>query len=400
MTKFCLPDHITPEIFLRDYWQKKPLFIKNGLPQIVGLFEPDDIIELSQSEDVTSRLLKQISEDKWTLKISPLNKKDFRDLPKKWSVLVQNMEQWSTELGELWNAFGFIPQWQRDDIMVSYAPKGGSVGKHYDEYDVFLVQGYGHRRWQLGKWCDPSTSFKENQPIRIFDDMGDIIFDEIMEPGDILYVPSRLSHYGIAQDDCLTFSFGLRYPNLSSLLENISDIFTHQNSHVDLNSFNIPLRLTPNPQDTGMLSESMISLMKKQLLSRLIESSEFDQLFSQVVAKTVSSRRYEVLPTNEMVDIDEVRFMLEKDNMILKQDNNCKLLYREQPLEIYANGELLDELNPLESEILKRLSNGETISFEDLNKLALDTEDQETTIALLLDSICNWIDDGWVLLDE
>ena len=68
--------------------------------------------------------------------------------------LYQNLEQWSTELGQLWNKFGFIPQWQRDDIMMSYAPKGGSVGKHYDEYDAFLVQGYGHRRWQLGKWCD------------------------------------------------------------------------------------------------------------------------------------------------------------------------------------------------------------------------------------------------------
>ena len=81
---------------------------------------------------------------------SPLSEEDFADVPEKWSVLVQNLEQWSTELGQLWNKFGFIPQWQRDDIMVSYAPKGGSVGKHYDEYDVFLVQGYGHRRWQLG----------------------------------------------------------------------------------------------------------------------------------------------------------------------------------------------------------------------------------------------------------
>ena len=91
---------------------------------------------------------------------SPLSEEDFADVPEKWSVLVQNLEQWSTELGQLWNKFGFIPQWQRDDIMVSYAPKGGSVGKHYDEYDVFLVQGYGHRRWQLGKWCDSSTEFK------------------------------------------------------------------------------------------------------------------------------------------------------------------------------------------------------------------------------------------------
>ncbi|WP_298667568.1 cupin domain-containing protein, partial [uncultured Haemophilus sp.] len=148
--QYCLPEGITPEIFLRDYWQKKPLIIRHGLPEIVGQFEPDDIIELAQGEDVTARLVKTFSDDNWKVFFSPLSEEDFADVPEKWSVLVQNLEQWSTELGQLWNKFGFIPQWQRDDIMVSYAPKGGSVGKHYDEYDVFLVQGYGHRRWQLG----------------------------------------------------------------------------------------------------------------------------------------------------------------------------------------------------------------------------------------------------------
>ena len=179
--QYCLPDGMTPEIFLRDYWQKKPLIIRNGLPEIVGQFEPDDIIELAQGEDVTARLVKTFSDDNWKVFFSPLSEDDFADVPEKWSVLIQNLEQWSTELGQLWNKFGFIPQWQRDDIMVSYAPKGGSVGKHYDEYDVFLVQGYGHRRWQLGKWCDSSTEFKPNQPIRIFDDMGELVIDEVMK---------------------------------------------------------------------------------------------------------------------------------------------------------------------------------------------------------------------------
>lgn len=167
---FCLPENISAEDFLQNYWQKRPLLIRNGLPQIVGLFEPQDIIELAQEGEVTSRLIQthQTAEgEKWSLKRSPLSAEDFENLPEQWSVLVQNLEQWSPELGALWQAFGYIPQWQRDDIMVSYAPAGGSVGKHYDEYDVFLVQGYGHRRWQLGKWCDPSTEFKPNQPIRI-----------------------------------------------------------------------------------------------------------------------------------------------------------------------------------------------------------------------------------------
>lgn len=100
---FCLPEHITPEIFLRDYWQKKPLVIRNGLPEIVGQFEPQDIIELAQNEDVTARLVKTFSDDDWKVFFSPLSEKDFQKLPEKWSVLVQNLEQWSPELGQLWN---------------------------------------------------------------------------------------------------------------------------------------------------------------------------------------------------------------------------------------------------------------------------------------------------------
>ncbi|PJG82256.1 cupin domain-containing protein [Caviibacterium pharyngocola] len=397
--KFCLPDHITPEIFLKEYWQKKPLLIRNGLPQIVGQFEPADILELAQGEDVTARLLKQYSEDNWKLKLSPLSEADFAELPEQWTVLVQNMEQWSSELGELWNQFGFIPQWQRDDIMVSYAPKGGSVGKHYDEYDVFLVQGYGHRRWQLGKWCNPSTEFKPNQPIRIFDDMGELVLDEVMAPGDILYIPSRLSHYGVAQDDCLTFSFGLRYPNLTDLLENVQKGFCHQNPDIDLTAFNIPLRLTPDLQQAGELAPQAVAEMKRQFLEKLASDEQFDRLFQQAVATAVSARRYELFPTEEMSDPEEVRSILAEENGILRQDNNCKLVYSQNPLQIYANGEWLDELNPLERSLLKRLADGECIDFADLSALVETTQDKDTALDLLLDSICNWLDDGWVLLD-
>ena len=142
----CLPSDISPEQFLSEYWQKKPLLIKKGLPQLVGMFEPDDIIGLAQDEDATARLISE-NNQQWSLKTSPFTAKDFQKLPKHWTVLVQNMEQWSPALGNLWHAFDFIPQWQRDDIMVSYAPSGGSVGKHYDNYAIFLAQGYGERHW-------------------------------------------------------------------------------------------------------------------------------------------------------------------------------------------------------------------------------------------------------------
>ena len=395
MSKFCLPQDITPEIFLRDYWQKKPLLIRGGLPEIVGQLEPDDILELAQTEEVVARLIKQHSEDNWELFTSPLSDEDFKSMPEKWSVLVQNLEQWSPQLGNLWNKFGFIPQWQRDDIMVSFAPQGGSVGKHYDEYDVFLVQAYGHRRWQLGKWCEPTTEFKPNQPIRIFDDMGELILDEVMAPGDVLYVPSRLSHYGVAQDDCLTVSFGLRYPNTSELIDNLERNLCHPN--LDVSELNIPFRLTPEVQNTGKLDTATVQELKHQFLQQLSQSKQFDQLFQHALATTVSQRRYELLDVGEFTDLDDVAEIFKLGGK-LQQDNNCKLVYTENPLRIYANGEWLDELNYAEAEILKKLADGENIDYAFLTQLI--EKDGELSLHSLFDSICNWLDDGWALLHE
>ena len=395
---FCLPEHITPEIFLRDYWQKRPLVIRGGLPEIVGLFEPQDIIELAQEEEVTARLIRTeqgADGEKWSLTRSPLSADDFENLPPLWSVLVQNLEQWSPELGKLWQAFGFIPQWQRDDIMVSFAPKGGSVGKHYDEYDVFLVQGYGHRRWQLGKWCDPNTEFKPNQPIRIFDDMGELVLDEVMAPGDVLYIPSRMAHYGVAEDDCLTFSFGLRYPNAAELLENFCKTLEYQSETMGVGEFNIPFRLAPQTQPNALLDPQMVTTLKQQLITLLQTSNQFDALFQHSVATAVSARRYELLQSEGEYYPDEVQEVLEQGGWV-QQDANVKILYTENPLRVYVNGEWIDELNEAEAKLLVRLANGDEISW---NKLASKAQGQDE-LELLLDSLCDWLDNGWLILEE
>lgn len=390
---FCLPKEITSEYFLQNYWQKKPLIIRNGMPQIVGLFTPDDIIDLAKEENVTARLVKKYDESKWTLNTSPLQETDFNNLPEHWSVLVQNLEQWSPELGELWQAFGFIPQWQRDDIMVSFAPKGGSVGKHYDEYDVFLVQGYGSRRWQVGKWCDPTTEFKPNQPIRIFDDMGELVIDEVMQPGDILYIPSRMAHYGVAQEDCLTFSFGLRFPNTNELIENIHTSLKY--NMVEHSQLNIPFRLSPQMQPNAKLEKEMVQEIKSQFIDLLQNSEQFDDLFLHSLATTVSSRRYEQLEIDDAFYPDELQTALE-DGAWLSQDTNVKIVYTENPLRVYINGEWIDELSESEMNLLVRIANGDTISW---NKLASKTQDQND-LESLLDSLCDWLDNGWILLNE
>ncbi|WP_201583920.1 cupin domain-containing protein [Psychrobacter jeotgali] len=381
----CLPKDITAEQFLSEYWQKKPLLIKQGLPQLIGMFEPDDMLGLALEEDVSARLLtqaatKQPNKSQWQLKKSPLTEADFDNLPAQWTVLVQNLEQWSPELGQLWQAFDFIPQWQRDDIMVSYAPKGGSVGKHYDDYDVFLAQGYGSRRWQLGKFCDENTEFVADEPIRIFDDMGEIVFDEVLEAGDVLYVPPKLSHFGVAQDDCLTFSFGCRRPNLMQIIDSLADVATQDSSLF------IPMILPQSLQPSGELQTDSIEAIKAQLL-QMLESMRGDDIIRQAVSEVVSKRQYDALVPEETLTTDELMQAL-AEGAVLQADYSNRLLYSkfEGEVNLYANGQRLDEIDKDAATLLMRLADGESLTVDDV--AVVDP-----------DELMEWLENGWVWLN-
>lgn len=381
----CLPKSITPEQFLAEYWQKKPLLIKQGLPQLIDMFEPEDMLGLAIEGEASARLLTQANTKKegqaqWQLKKSPLTELDFDNLPKQWTVLVQNLEQWSPELGQLWQAFDFIPQWQRDDIMVSYAPKGGSVGKHYDDYDVFLAQGYGHRRWQLGKFCDQNTEFVADEPIRLFDDMGEIIFDEILEAGDVLYVPPKLSHFGVAQDDCLTFSFGCRRPNLMQIIDSMADIATN-----DSDLF-VPMLLPQAMQASGALQTQSIKAIKNQLL-QLLQSERGDHIIRQAVSEVVSKRQYDALMPEETLDTDELMQAL-LEGGTLQADYSNRLLYTQDSNNtvLYANGQRIDGLDEATKAVLIRLANGESLQHSDVT--GVDPDD-----------LSEWLENGWVWID-
>ena len=382
----CLPNTITPEQFLSDYWQKKPLLIKQGLPQLIGMFEPEDILGLAIDEDATARLLtqaasKQEGQPQWQLKKNPLTEADFDNLPEQWSVLVQNLEQWSPELGALWQALDFIPQWQRDDIMVSYAPKGGSVGKHYDDYDVFLAQGFGSRRWQLGKFCDEQTQFVADEPIRLFDDMGEIIFDEILEAGDVLYVPPKLAHFGVAQDDCLTFSFGCRRPNLMQIIDSLADVATNDSALF------IPMLLPQAMQASGALKTDSIEAIKTQLL-QLLQSERGDTIIRQAVSEVVSKRQYDVLVPEESLTTDEMIAAL-ATGATLQADYSNRLLYTQTDNDIvlYANGQRLDDLHETSIALLVRLSNGEHLSLDDMEGIDPD-------------EVMEWLENGWIWMNH
>lgn len=372
---FCLPGSLSPEVFLNDYWGKKPLLIKNGLPALANLFDPDDILELALEDEVQARLITQSPSNKgdnWQVKKSPLTQKDFKALPKHWTVLIQNLEQWSHELGQLWQAFDFIPKWQQDDIMVSYAPDGGSVGRHFDEYDVFLAQGYGSRRWQLGDWCDENTQFVAGQPIRLLDDMGQIVFDEVLEAGDVLYVPPRLSHYGVAVGECLTFSFGFRRPSMVQILDKLADVAT-----TDKALF-APLALPQAHQDPYQLSPQSLDALKHSLIQALT-TGQLDKVFTQAVSELVSTRQYPALSFFDEFDGASLKEVL-NDGATLALNPASRFVKHGNIW--YINGEQVC-FDDASLELLTQFIQGKTLTHQDLK------DDNQDTLA-------DWVNQNWL----
>ncbi|CAL93716.1 cupin domain-containing protein [Azoarcus olearius] len=204
---------MTPRQFLQEYWQKKPLLVRQAVPGFTGVLGREDIFDLACDPDVESRHIR-LHEGNWELNRGPQTRARLRGKRSPWTVLVQGINLWSEAADELLHRFNFIPQARLDDLMVSYAVDGGGVGPHFDNYDVFLLQGQGQRRWQIADQDD--RSLVEGAPLRILRNFVPA-HDWILEPGDMLYLPPHWAHNGIAIGECTTYSIGFRSPTAQEL---------------------------------------------------------------------------------------------------------------------------------------------------------------------------------------
>lgn len=215
MTKQSFLGGLSEAEFCAKYWQKEPLLIRGAFPQFRGLLSPDELAGLACEEDAQSRIVR-LQKGLYTLKNGPFDEATFARLPEKnWTLLVQGLNHFLPEAERLLQHFRFIPHARLDDLMVSYAPPGGSVGPHFDSYDVFLLQGLGHRRWQISAQADmelvpdaPLKILKHFRPEQTWD----------LGPGDLLYLPPRYAHFGVALDECMTYSIGFRAPSAQELI--------------------------------------------------------------------------------------------------------------------------------------------------------------------------------------
>ena len=205
---------ISAEVFLRDYWQKKPLLIRNAIADFVGPLTKTEVHTLARRDDAESRLITRDAAV-WQIEHGPLSVSDFRKAKNKlWTVLVQDVQHFSYEAHDLLARFNFIPNARIDDLMVSYAVAGAGVGAHFDSYDVFLLQGIGRRRWQISSQRD--LRLTPDLPLKILSHFKPTE-EFVLETGDMLYLPPSVAHNGIAETECLTWSIGFRAPTAQQL---------------------------------------------------------------------------------------------------------------------------------------------------------------------------------------
>ncbi|MBN8714255.1 MAG: cupin domain-containing protein [Xanthomonadales bacterium] len=219
------PLGMRPAQFLRDYWQKRPLLVRQAFPSFDPPLQPEDLAGLACGDGVLARLVTHDEKrDHWQVHNGPLGEDDFaRTGNANWTLLVQDVDKWDADVARLLQPFNFLPSWRVDDIMVSYAEDGGGVGAHVDQYDVFLIQGLGQRHWAIS--TDPAAprDFRPDVELKQLVHFTPT-HEWLLEPGDLLYLPPGVPHDGIAVGArCMTLSVGMRAPSAAELTGDLAD---------------------------------------------------------------------------------------------------------------------------------------------------------------------------------
>ena len=270
--------------FLRDTWQRKPLLIRQALAGWANPLDPDELAGLACEPEVESRLVIGAPGD-WAVEHGPIPEARFGQLgDRDWTLLVQAVDHHVPDVAALIAPFRFIPNWRIDDVMVSYAAEGGGVGPHYDQYDVFLVQGMGRRRWRIGAHCDEAAPLLPHADLRLLADFAATV-EWVLEPGDVLYLPPGVAHDGVAVDgDCMTYSIGFRAPARHELIglwtDEVLAGLTDDDRYADPG---LPLQANP-----GEITEEALARLQAMVAEAVLDHDRFARWFG----RHSSARKY------------------------------------------------------------------------------------------------------------
>lgn len=372
MKAFSVLGGIPVPTFLKKYWQKKPLLIRQAIPGVESPLSREALFALAGQDDVESRLLTHFN-DRWSLRHGP-----FTSLPspkrKCWTLLVQGLELHLDQAADLLHQFRFIPDARLDDLMISYASDGGGVGAHFDSYDVFLLQVHGQRRWRISAQTD--LRLKAGLPLKILEHF--VPEEEyLLEPGDMLYLPPHYAHEGVALGECMTCSIGFRAPSWQELgqafLEFKADTLELPGRYADPG-------LSPS-RHPAKLNDDLLDRVERVL--QKIRTTRHD--VAVFLGEYLSEPKPGVIFDVPEKPLSPARFRAQALGHGLRLHRKTRMLYRDKYL--FINGESF-RAGASDQAVLRRLADDRQLPAGALQRASAD----------LLESLLQWHEDGWLMV--
>jgi len=379
----CLGD-ISTEDFLANYWQKKPLLIRNAFPSLQsGNQSPitaDELAGLACEEDINARLVLEKDGDyPWQAENGPFDESRFSTLPEThWSLLVSDMERYLPETKSLVKPFRFLPDWRRDDLMISYAPEGGSVGPHVDDYDVFLIQLSGQRLWKISEhFSDEAIEGVDLRILKTFDAEQ----EWLCNPGDMLYLPPNVAHHGVAQHsldkqgnnlDCMTASVGFRAPSLKTITSDYVN-FLNESTHSNKRFTDA---IPKKPKHHAEISDETVSQFIDYLKQGItLEDAQVKCWLGQYCS---DNKAFEEFCTEKnKTNFDEITIIATESSIIHSPYSNFLFSRFKQGALLFVNGISYEVSLPFAESICQ----DETLNFVHLQQ-SMNQEDKEIFLAL------------------
>jgi len=364
--------------FLTHYWQKKPLLIRQALPDFMNPLTANELAGLAMEDEVESRLVIETpyQNPAWHLKRGPFLESDFAKLPKtNWTLLVQGVDRLIPEVGILLNHFDFLPQWRVDDIMISYAVMHGSVGPHYDNYDVFLYQASGRRKWSLTtKQCTPDNYLSDVE-LRIMAEF--LVEDEyILEAGDMLYIPPHVGHHGVSlTDDCMTYSFGYRSYQGQELWDSLGDFLSEKALFTSL--YQDPSWATlsaPSAITSGSWQQA------RTLMQQMLHDDQLMQTWFGCFATRLDREAEQQMPlpleNDESTILQSFHEVLHAKKAI-QRDATCRIAYADQgTLQLFINGREWD-ITGVSPSLVRYVANNRVLMIDELQPFLNQSQNRD-----------------------
>lgn len=357
--------------FLSEYWQKKPLLIKNAFPQFEDPISADELAGLACEEEISSRIV-VTKDDNWEVVQGPFEDYDSYG-ETHWQLLVQAVNHWYPDSQPLVEALRFLPDWRFDDLMASFATPSGGVGPHVDNYDVFIIQGEGERHWTVGD-NTPQQRRGGNPNSPLVEDFTPII-DVVLEKGDMLYIPPGFPHCGETLTVAMSYSIGFRAPSQQELISEVADYL------LDNNLGQQRFTSQTEPSSAGIVSQDhQVGIMS--LLSQLSQDPNSYQI---VLGKLLSQNRFELdlCEGEEAYSIEDLQDAFDQGAGV-SRIGGLKVLRLENDAtpRLFINGDV-HELPQTPVDVIAQLSDNVSLSADEATEVCQHEEVQALLLKLI-----------------